>query len=594
MKTLVLWLSIGLLLRLALSPAWGQPHPQEAVGAQGHELRGQPPAEAPDIPVDDLDRGTPRRAVVGFHQAVRARDYQRAARYLDLRNFPAEEAKSLGPRLARHLKIVLDQQLLIDGDSMSDSPAGHLEDGLPPDVEHVGRIETPGMPVNMRLQRVPRPDGVLIWQLSAASVAAIPDLYARYGYGRLGEALPSVFLETEFLDTQLWQWLALVLLLGMGYALGRLATTLGLRLLRRRQRELTAVLSTFVARPVRLLIFVLFLALSRRLLQFSVTVSRLLDVLEQIMLIVALAWMILRVVESGEALVRSRALRRGQTTLLPLLPVLRKSVKILIATFAGLAVLHSFGVNVITVLAGLGVGGIAVALAAQKTVENFIGGITLYADQPVRVGEFCRFGETVGTVEEVGLRSTRVRTLERTIVTIPNSEFSNFQIENFARRDCIWYHPTISVHYETTPDQIRYILVEARRMLYAHPKVDSASARIRFVGFGRASLDLEVFSYVTVTDYGEYLEVAEDLNLRLMDIVAAAGSSLVFPAQTTYVEQGRGRDPNRAKVAEAQVQEWWKRGELWLPRLPQQKIAEIENTLEYPADGSAPGPGSRQ
>ena len=189
-------------------------------------------------------------------------------------------------------------------------------------MEHVGRIETPGLPVNMRLQRVPRPDGVLIWKLSAASVAAIPDLYARYGYGRLGEALPNVFLETEFLDTQLWQWLALVLLVGMGYALGRLATTLGLRLLRRRQRELTAVLSTFVARPVQLLILVLFLALSRRLLQFSVTVSRLLDVLEQIVLIVALAWMILRVVESGEALIRSRGLRRGQTTLLPLLPVL--------------------------------------------------------------------------------------------------------------------------------------------------------------------------------------------------------------------------------------------------------------------------------
>ena len=114
---------------------------------------------------------------------------------------------------------MLDQQLPIDGDSMSDSPAGHSEDGLPPDVEHVGRIETPGLPVNMRLQRVPRPDGVLIWKLSAASVAAIPDLYARYGYGRLGEALPSVFLETE-LDTQLWQWLALVLLVGWATPLG--------------------------------------------------------------------------------------------------------------------------------------------------------------------------------------------------------------------------------------------------------------------------------------------------------------------------------------------------------------------------------------
>src|SRR6267142_5584617 len=108
-------------------------------------------------------------------------------------------------------------------------------------------------------------------------------------------------------------------------------------------------------------------------------------------------------------------------------------------------------------------------LAAQKTLENFIGSITLYADQPVRVGEFCRFGGTLGTVEEVGLRSTRVRTLDRTIVTIPNAEFSNLKIENSARRDRIWYHPTINVHYETTPDQIRYILVEGHRMLYAHP-----------------------------------------------------------------------------------------------------------------------------
>src|SRR5262249_12602778 len=154
---------------------------------------------------------------------------------------------------------------------------------------------------------------------------------------------------------------------------------------------------------------------------------------EQIVLIVALAWMVLRVVESGEAIVRSRALQRGRITMLPLLPVLRKSVQLLIATFAGLAVLHSFGVNVLAWVAGLGVGGMAVALAAQKTLENFIGGITLYADQPVRVGEFCRFGGTLGTVEEVGLRSTRVRTLDRTIVTIPNSEFANLQIENFAQ-----------------------------------------------------------------------------------------------------------------------------------------------------------------
>jgi MscS family membrane protein len=150
------------------------------------------------------------------------------------------------------------------------------------------------------------------------------------------------------------------------------------------------------------------------------------------------------------------------------------------------------------------------------------------------------------------------------------------------------------LRYETSADQIRYILVEVRRLLYAHPKVDSASARVRFVRFGSSSLDLEVSSYVTATNFGEYLEVAEDLNLRIMDIVAAAGSSFAFPSQTTYIEKGPGLDPDRARAAEARVQAWHARGELYLPRLPPEKIAEIDNTLPYPADGSATGTGGGQ
>jgi MscS family membrane protein len=182
-----------------------------------------------------------------------------------------------------------------------------------------------------------------------------------------------------------------------------------------------------------------------------------------------------------------------------------------------------------------------------------------------------------------------VRTLDRSVVTIPNGAFSNFQIENLARRDRFWYHPTLSLRYETTPDQMRYVLVEVRRLLYAHPKVDSASARVRFVSFGSSSLDLEVYSYVTVPDYVEYLEVVEDLNLRIMDIIAAAGSSFAFPSQMTYIVKGSGLDGNRSRAAEARVQAWREQGELYLPRLPPEKIAEIDNTLPYPADGSATG-----
>ena len=110
---------------------------------------------------------------------------------------------------------------------------------------------------------------------------------------------------------------------------------------------------------------------------------------------------------------------------------------------------------------------------------------------------------------------------------------------------------------------------------------------LRFVSFGGASLDLEVFSYVNESDYGTYLEVAEDLNLRIMDIVAAAGSSFAFPSQTTYIEQGQGLDRDRARAAEVQVKEWRERHELCLPSFPREKISEIESTLDYPPDGSA-------
>ncbi len=579
-------LAFALLVGPAHGAAGGAPLSPGAQGATGSGESGRSPEVTPDVPVDDLNRGTPRRAIAGFLERTRARDFKRAAGYLDLRNVPSSEAGTRGPQLARQLKIVLDQTLPIDVDTLSDTPDGHLNDGLPLDVEHLGRIDTPGGPVHLRAQRVPREDGIMIWKISAATASAVPRLYRRYAYALLGEALPGEFFDTEFLDVELRQWVALPIIVGLAYALAVLVTTQGLRLVRRRRPELASTLRRFMLGPVRLLSTVVVLAIVRRPLLLSVTVDRMLTTLEEFLLVIAIAWTAVRVAESFEELTRRRLLRWHKVTVLPLLPVARRAAQILIAIFAGLAVLHSFGVNVITVLAGLGVGGIAVALAAQKTLENFIGGITVYADQPVRVGEFCRFGGTLGTVEEVGLRSTRVRTLDRTVVTIPNAEFSNLPIENFARRERIWYHPTVSLRYETTPDQIRYVLVEIRRMLYAHPKVDSASARIRFTGFGSSSLDLEVFSYVHESDYGAYLEVAEDLNLRIMDIVAAAGSSFAFPSQTTYLE-GPGLDRDRARTAEAKVREWRERHELCLPSFPRERIAEIENTLDYPPDGSA-------
>ncbi len=303
-------------------------------------------------------------------------------------------------------------------------------------------------------------------------------------------------------------------------------------------------------------------------------------------LVLALAWAILLAGNlSGEIIVASPNIKAG--TLDEAMAKLGSRIlAFVIAAVVTLYGAQSLGLPIVPLLAGLGVGGLALALAAQPTIENFIAGLTLYADRPVRVGEFCRFGDTVGTVEEIGMRSTRIRTLGHTIVAVPNADFSKARLENFTARGKIWFHPRIRLRYETTPDQVRYILVEIRKLLYAHPKVHQDPARIRFVEFGAYSLDLDVFAYIDTTDYAESLEIAEDLNLRIMDVIKAAGTELAIPAQIEYRMDKAPLDEERTREAQGLVKEWRAQRTMYLPKFPPEKIAELRNSLEYPPAGS--------
>lgn len=163
----------------------------------------------------------------------------------------------------------------------------------------------------------------------------------------------------------------------------------------------------------------------------------------------------------------------------------------------------------------------------------------------MRIGDFCRFGTTLGTVEEIGIRSTRIRTLDRTVLTVPNGEFSSLHIENYSQRDRFWFHPTLNLRYETSAAQMRQVLSGLAAMLRAQSKVDGASMRVRFVGLGTHSLDIEIFSYVYASDYGNFLEIQETLLLRCMEVVEAAGTGFAFPSQTLYVARDGGRKERR-------------------------------------------------
>jgi MscS family membrane protein len=237
-----------------------------------------------------------------------------------------------------------------------------------------------------------------------------------------------------------------------------------------------------------------------------------------------------------------------------LLRIVFRLVSIVILVYLGIYAAGAVGIPIAPLVAGLGVGGLAIALAIRPTLENIIGGLTLFADRPVRVGDFCRYGDQIGTVEQIGLRSTRVRSLERTIVTIPNAEFSQMQLDNFAARDQRLLKTVLGLRYETTPEQLRRILAELRQMLFEHIKVTPAPARVRFVGYGAYSLDVEIFAYLYCRDQDSFLEIQEDILLRIADIVSAAGSAFAFPSQTTYFTRDKGIDadvaPDSGTVAE--------------------------------------------
>jgi MscS family membrane protein len=499
------------------------------------------------------ERETPRSTVTEFLAAARAGDWETAATHLDLSGLPPAARERQGPRLARQLAVVLERTLPLDPDALSEDPAGDRQDGLPPEVERVGTVTAAGGPVDVLLRRSTGGG----WRFGPRTVAAVPAIHAELGVGVVESLLPRVLVELRLLGVALWQWLGVLLLILVAWA-ASWGVVLGLervarRLAARSTSTVDDTLVTALAGPVRAGVALAVVAAGILALALPLSFGEAVATLEKAAVVLLVAWAALRVVDVLAAAVEGRLAARGQTAAVAMVPIGRTIAKVLVLLFAVLATLQNVGVNVTGLLAGLGIGGLALALAAQKTVENLFGGVSVILDQPVRVGDFCRFGGRVGTVEEVGLRSTRIRTLDRTVVSIPNAEFSALQLENFSRRDRIWLHATLGLRYETTPDQLRRVLAEIGRLLREDPRVDPDPARIRFVGFGAYSLDCEVFAYIRTADYGEFLAIREDLLLKIMDIVAASGTSFAFPSQTLYVgaDPGLAPAPDRGARAEA-------------------------------------------
>ena len=173
-------------------------------------------------------------------------------------------------------------------------------------------------------------------------------------------------------------------------------------------------------------------------------------------------------------------------------------------------------------------------------MEDVFGAITLYTQQPVRVGDFCRIGTVTGTIEEIGLRTTRIRTLADTLIAIPNAKVATEPIDNISAREKILYRPTLRLRYDTSPEQLTHILDGIREFLSSHDRVLQDNHRVRFNKIDDDALLVEVYAYLNTNVWTEYLELAEKLNIRILEIVAQAGTTLSLPARTLHIEQTDG------------------------------------------------------
>ncbi len=543
-------------------------------------------AAGPEAPPDPT---VPRGAVKEFLEDCREGRYAAAARLLDLREL-AERPADGGARLAWKLKVVLDRTMRVQLSRLGDRPEGDLDDGLAPELDRVGTIRTAAGDVDVLLRRIVV-DGRPSWRFAPDTVAQIPALYDEFGYGELGQVLPEVLFRVAFLDVLLWQWIGLLLLVLAAFAAAPLLVWILNRVVRpiaaRTSTTLDERLLDAALRPARGLAAALLFGAGAGALRLSVGAYAVVGAVVKIVVILSFTWLLFRWADVLGERIRERLEEHGRRGAISVVPLGRRTLKVVLLGLAVLAALQNMGFHVTGILAGLGIGGLAVALAAQKSLENLFGGITLVLDQPLRVGDFGKFGDRVGTVEDIGLRSSRIRTLDRTIVTIPNAEFSQMQLENYTRRDRIWLHTTLGLRYETTPDQLRHVLAGLRRVLLSHPRIDPEPQRVRFVGFGAYSLDLEVFAYVPTRDFNEFLEVKEDLFLRFMDVVAESGTGFAFPSQTTYLGRDAGLDLDRQKKAEEEVRAWRERGELPFPGYPDEAKRAMDDSLDWPPLGSS-------
>lgn len=494
---------------------------------------GMAPAPAQDSSPAAVSPASPRAAVQEFLRYANAGDWTAAAEFLSVPRGQQERAAVL----ARRLKSVIDQRLALDLSAISPLVSGDTLDGDLNGDRIADLVGTGGRDEPLRLVRLNGPP--IRWVFSQATVNHVDEWYGALGNTWVRERVPATFMVEGPFNVYWWQWigigLAIPLLVLIAWMLGALLRALLGRIAKRTVTDWDDVLLENLRGPFRLWAASLAAVPTFGLLDLNPRVGGFVSATIRGLALIALFWALLRLIRIGQHRLQNAAWDTGQgAQARTLVPLLGNLLRVTLAVAALLVTLAQFGYPVGTLLAGLGIGGIAVALAAQKTVEHLFGSVSLAADKAFRVGDWVRAGATEGEVQRIGLRSTSIRTIDRTVIRVPNGRLADDRIETFGERDRILLRTDVDVTYDTTPEQLEAIRDALEAALRAHPKIWPDAVRVHVVAFTDSAIRINVVSWFQTTDFAEFLRIRHDMFLEFMRIVRDHGSSFAFPSRTIY------------------------------------------------------------
>lgn len=499
---------------------------------------------------------TPRDTMKTFVQAME--DYRRgiekrdpelqrriqdATRTLNLEAIPYVVQEEKGQMAAIYLKEVMDRIIQIDYEKIPDSRT--LENG---ETLHRWRLKDTEIIISL----VPEGERAGEYLFSPATVLRSKEFYEKvkhldYVIPNGGALYQKSFMETlipqwghqPYLGLKLWQWIGLLIAILIGLIVRTIIRFFGIMILKvthRLQAHKAHTFADIVHGPADLLgaTGVWYILLGA--LNLEGNALAILSIALQVLLYGSLIWLAYRITGNLSSFLYKAAAKTQSTLDDQLVPLLNRTIKIFTIVLGTLVAIQNMGVNVLSLLAGLGIGGIAFALAAKDTVANFFGSIMILFDSPFQVGDWIKIGDMEGTVEEIGFRSTRIRTFYNSLVSVPNSDLMNARIDNMGRREYRRILAYLGVKYDTPPEKLQSFIDGIKQIVMDSPTTRKDYFHVVFNEYSDSSLTIMLYCFLKVPDWSTELLERQKIYMEILYLASRLGVSFAFPTQSLHIE----------------------------------------------------------